>query len=130
MLEKQLKILVNLATVDHNLDEKEVNLIKTIGAANDISDEQIDDMIKNPSDVGDLSSLTEDQRFEYLYNIVQLMKIDGKVYKSEIVYCQDIAEKLGYKKSAVAEISKRIYSDPSITADRDLIRQKLKKHLK
>jgi hypothetical protein len=54
--------------------------------------------------------------------VIQLMKIDGQVFKSEIVFCEKIAEKLGYKKGVVAELSKNIYSDPSITADRDLLR--------
>jgi hypothetical protein len=58
------------------------------------------------------------------------MKIDGKVYKSEIVFCQHIAEKLGYKKKAVAELSKSIYSDPSITSDRDELKTRLRKYSK
>lgn len=85
-------------------------------------------MIKNPEPIKNLDSLSEDQRFEYLYNIIQLMKIDGKVYKSEIVFCQEIAQKLGYKKKSVAELSKSIYSDPSITSDREELKRRLRKY--
>ena len=62
--------------------------------------------------------------------MVQLMKIDGQVFKSEIVFCEDIAQKLGYKKGVVGELSSRIFSDPSITADRDLLKKKALKYLK
>jgi len=57
------------------------------------------------------------------------MKIDGQVFKSEIVFCEDMAVKLGYKKKVVGELSTRIYSDPSITASRDELRSKAKKYL-
>lgn len=130
MLRNQLKILIKLATIDNELAEKEANLIEKIGKANGITEDEIYDLMKNPEPVPNLSLLSDDQRFEYLYNIIQLMKIDGKVYKSEIVFCQNIAEKLGYKKSAVAELSKGIYSDPSITSDRETLKQKLAKHSK
>ena len=56
------------------------------------------------------------------------MKIDGQVFKSEIVFCEEIADKLGYKKKVVAELSKNIYSDPSITADREMLVDKASKY--
>jgi len=128
MLKEQLKILIKLATIDNELEPKEANLIEKIGKANGITEDEIYAMIKNPEPLQDLNTLSDDQRFEYLYNIIQLMKIDGKVYKSEIVFCQDIAEKLGYKRKAVAELSKGIFSDPSITSDKELLKTKLQKY--
>jgi uncharacterized tellurite resistance protein B-like protein len=128
MLKEQLKILIKLATIDNELADKEANLIEKIGKANGVSEDEIYQMIKNPEPIKSLDTLSEDQRFEYLYNIIQLMKIDGKVYKSEIVFCQQIAERLGYKKKAVSELSKSIYSDPSITRDRDELKDRLKKY--
>ncbi len=104
MLKEQLKILIKLATIDNELADKEAHLIEKIGKANGVSEDEIYQMIKNPEPLKNLDSLSEDQRFEYLYNIIQLMKIDGKVYKSEIVFCQEIAQNLGYKKKAVAEL--------------------------
>ena len=57
------------------------------------------------------------------------MKIDGQVFKSEIVFCEEIAEKLGYKKKVVGELSSRIYSDPSITANREDLKKMALKYL-
>lgn len=128
MLKEQLKILIKLATIDNELAEKEANLIEKIGKANGITEDEIYALMKNPEPFKNLDTLSDDQRFEYLYNIIQLMKIDGKVYKSEIVFCQNIAERLGYKKKAVAELSKGIFSDPSITSDRNLLKERLAKY--
>lgn len=128
MLKEQLKILIKLATIDNELADKEANLIEKIGKANGITEDEIYGMMKNPEPFKNLDTLSEDQRFEYLYNIIQLMKIDGKVYKSEIVFCQDIAVRLGFKKKAVAELSKGIFSDPSITSDREELKRRVKKY--
>lgn len=64
-----------------------------------------------------------------MYNVVQLMKADGQVFKSEIAFCENVAEKLGYKRKVIGELSSRIYSDPSITGDRELIKAKAQKLL-
>jgi hypothetical protein len=58
------------------------------------------------------------------------MKADGQVFKSEISFCEAIADKLGYKKSVIAELSSRIYSDPTVTSDRKLLMERAHKFLK
>lgn len=131
MVKEQLQILIQLAASDNEVADKEARLIHMIAHVNGISKEEVDDMLKNPTtNTSDFSTLTEDQKFEYLYNVVQLMKIDGQVFKSEIVFCEEIAEKLGYKKGVVGELSSRIFSDPSITADRAMLMKKAQKYLK
>jgi len=130
MIKEQLNILVNLAASDNKIADTEARLIQMIGQVNGVPKEEIDEMLKEPKPIGDLSSLTPDQKFEHLYNIVQLMKIDGEVYKSEIRFCQEIAERLGYKKAVIGELSSKIFSNPSITADRDHLKSKAQKYLR
>ena len=132
MVKEQLQILIQLAASDNEVADKEARLIHMIAHVNGISKDEVDLMLKNPStaDATSLATLTEDQKFEYLYNVVQLMKIDGQVFKSEIVFCEELAEKLGYKKGVVGELSSRIFSDPSITADREMLRKKAQKYYK
>ena len=126
----QLNILINLAASDSNIAEKEAKTIKVIGKAHGIPEDEIEAMIKSPKPIGNLSNFTEDQKFESLYYLIQLMKSDGQVFKSEISFCENIATKLGYKKGVVAELSARIYSDPSITSDRKLLMDRARKFLK
>jgi superfamily II DNA/RNA helicase len=101
-----------------------------IAKANGVPKDVVDAMLKKPEPIGDLSRMTEDQKFENLYHLIQLMKSDGQVFKSEINFCEQIAEKLGYKKGVVAELSSRIYSDPTITADRKMLMDRAHKFLK
>ncbi|GHN03130.1 hypothetical protein WSM22_46190 [Cytophagales bacterium WSM2-2] len=130
MIKEQLNVLINLAASDNSVAEKESQTIHVIAKANGISREEVEEMLKKPQPVGSLASLTEDQKFENLYHLIQLMKSDGQVFKSEIHFCEQIAEKLGYKKGVVAELSSRIYSDPTITADRKLLMDRAHKFLK
>ncbi len=130
MIKEQLNVLINLAASDNTVAEKEAKVIHMIGKANGMSKDEVDAMIKKPQPIGNLSSLTEDQKFENLYHLIQLMKSDGQVFKSEIHFCEQVAEKLGYKKGVVAELSARIYSDPSITADRKMLIDRAHKFLK
>ena len=129
MGKEQLNMLINLAASDSLIAEKEARHLMIIGKAAGLSKDEIEEMMKNPSPIGSFDTLSDDQRFEYLYNIIQLMKIDGQVFKSEIVFCEEIAGRLGYNKKVVGELSTQIYSDPAITANREGLRRKAQKYL-
>jgi len=126
----ELNVLINLAASDSNVAARESKLIHTIGTANGISKEEIDKMLQNPKPIGSIDTLTPDEKFEHLYHLIQLMKMDGQVFRSEIVFCEHIADKLGFRKAVVAEVSQHVYSDPTITADRDMVKTKAMKMLK
>ena len=126
----QLQALINLAISDMHFADEERELIYVIGKANNVPREEIDDMIVNPKPVGNMDNLSENERFEMLYNIVQLMKVDRKVYIVEIKFCEDIASKLGYSKKVIKELSAKIYANPSITTDREYLQQLVRKHKK
>ncbi len=130
MIKDQLNILAQLASSDGKMDDKEMSLIRTIAEAHDMSKEEIDELVRDPKPIADLEYLSQDQKFEFLYNVVQLMKADGQVFKSEIVFCEDMAERLGYNRKVVAELSSKIYSDPTITADRTILKEKAKKYFR
>jgi uncharacterized tellurite resistance protein B-like protein len=128
MIIRQLNILIQLATIDGSLSGKERKLIEHYAKVNNVGEEQIKDILNKPEPVANLEYLSEEERFEYLYMVIQLMKVDGQVFKSEIDFCERIAEKLGYKAKVVSELSKNIYSDPSITSDREMLSTKAAKY--
>ncbi len=124
----QLSALITLANADGEFSGEEKQLIYMIGKANRLKEEEIDDLVDNPVELPPLSTMTDDEKFDYLYNVVQLMKIDSQVYLSEIKYCEEIAEKLGFKKKVIGALSKQIYSDPAITANVDNLKKAVKKY--
>lgn len=124
----QLSTLIQLANADGEFSGEEKQLIYMIGKANRLKEEEIDELVNNPEEMPPVSTMSDEDKFDYLYNVVQLMKIDSQVYLSEIKYCEDIAEKLGFKKKVIGALSKQIYSDPSITANVDNLRKAVKKY--
>ncbi len=130
MIKDQLNILVQLAASDGMIADKELRLIRAIAEANNVSSEDVEGLVKNPKPIANLEYLSQDQKFEFLYNVIQLMKADGQVFKSEIVFCEDMAERLGYNRKVVAELSSKIYSDPTITADRENLKEKAQKYFR
>lgn len=130
MFEKQLHALAQLGSVDGHLSEKELRFVKMLAKVNGMSDDDFNSVIANPQPTEDLSTLSDDQKFEFIYSLVQLMKADGQVFKSEIDFCEHVADELGYKKSVIGELSSRIYSDPAITTDRERLKNRAQKYLK
>ncbi len=126
-IRSQLSVLIGLANVDGDFDSEEKKLIQMLAKANGLSTDDVDALIENPEPLPPVSTMTDEDKFQYLYSIVQLMKIDNQVYLSEIKYCEELAEKLGFKKKVIATLAGRIYSDPSITADIEALRKAVKK---
>jgi len=123
----QLSALIQLASADDDLADKERDLIFLIGKGNGLSEAEIKDLMANPDDLHSAENLSDQEKFEMLYNIVQLMKIDSEVFLSEIKFCEDIAEKLGFNRKVITELSANVYSDPSITSDRSMLKEKVMK---
>ena len=93
---KQLQILITLAKIDGILSKDEAALISKIAAFQGISLAELDLLYRQETGAINLATLDEDTRFDYLYTIVQLMKIDKRLYKEEFAFCRETAKILGY----------------------------------
>lgn len=128
MIKTQLSALIQLARADGELSEKELSLIMHLGAAAGLQEREIIDILDHPGENFNPDFLSEDERFECLYLVIQLMKIDKQVFKAEIAFCQKLAIRLGYREEVVAIMSSGIYSDPAITSDREHLRRQANKY--
>lgn len=126
----ELNILINLAALDHIIETKEAKLIHMIGRANQLEAAEIDEMIKRPEPIQGFGVMTQDEKFSHLYYLIRLMKADGQVIRNEIEFCETIAERLGYRKGVVRELSAHIYADMAVTSDIELLRQKSQRFIK
>lgn len=121
-------MLIKLANIDNDFADDEKNMIYMVGKANGVPESEIDSLLESPEPLPPVNAMSDDEKFEYLFNVVQLMKIDKEVYLSEIKYCEEVAVKLGFKKAVIAELSSKIYSDPSITSDKDALKRAVMKY--
>ena len=118
-----------MARIDGVVVREEIDLIKKIGKSNGLSSEEINECFDNPSDQLIITQLSDDQKFDYLFNIIQLMKIDGRLYEEEIIYCAKIVSNLGYDEKVLGEMMLKVYSDPYICSDKKTLKGAMKKYL-
>jgi len=128
-LRNQLRTLVQLAKSEKNLDQSEKEWLHTIGESNGLSSTDVDLIINKPESGKNLSSIELNERFELLFNTIQLMKTDRKRYFREIKFCQRTAERLGFNTTIVNEISMNIYNDRLMSSSVENIRYNVKKYL-
>ncbi|HEX8060749.1 MAG TPA: TerB family tellurite resistance protein [Cyclobacteriaceae bacterium] len=110
MVLNQLKHLINLAHIDGGVGEKEEKYIYNIGAANGVSVDTIRPLLSSSHDTIVPTDLTNDQKFDYIFSLVQLMKIDERLYKEEIRYCSKVASKLGYNQNVMFDLMLHVRS--------------------
>lgn len=104
MVTEQLKLLINLARVDGEVADQERIFIRNIGVANGLSGAEIQALFEREHKPVVPSGLTAQERFDYILSLVQLMKIDERLYKDEVKFCAHVAAKLGYNEMAVFEL--------------------------
>ncbi len=123
MSRTSLAILIELANRDGNIDETERKLIYQIGAAHNHSEEEIEEIINNTPTI-DYDLLSNDERFEMLYDLVRLMKVDGKIFDEEILYCLDVARRLDYPMEAIMELYGLVHANLKLTTEIKLLKRK------
>ncbi len=130
MSRTHLNVLVQLAKIDGVVVQDEIDLIKKIGKANGMTSEEISESFEDPTLIENLDNLSPDEKYDYIYNVVQLMKIDGRLYKEEIRFCARLISKLGYKEEALRELILRIHSDEHISTDKATLKETIQQYLK
>lgn len=124
MSRTSLAILIELANRDGKVDESEKKLIYKIGQAHNHTEEEIAELIENTPANIDYDHLTDDERFEMLYDLVRLMKADGKVFDTEILYCLEVAKKLHYPMEAVMELYGLVHTNLKLSSEIKKVQRK------
>ena len=98
---KQLNILIQLAEADKHFAKIEREMIFKIARDRKFPEETVTDLIRNPEPIDSLGALSHDQKFEYLMSSIELVFADHNVFESEVIFCKNIAIKLGFKKGVI-----------------------------
>jgi uncharacterized tellurite resistance protein B-like protein len=98
---KQLNILIQLAEADKHFAKTEREMIFKIAKDRNFPENDVNELIRNPEPIDSLGALSADQKFEYLMSTVELVFIDQNVFESEVMFCKNIAIKLGFRKSVI-----------------------------
>lgn len=126
----QMKLLINLAQIDGSVAGREKNYIINIGRANGIYPDEIYPLFDQKHEVIVPENLSKESKFQYIVTLVQLMKIDERMYKEEIMYCSTIANKLGYQKEVMFELMLHVKAGAMTEAEIKNLQILTEKHLK
>lgn len=96
-----INILVQLAKIDGIISQEEIDMIVRLGKINNLSDEEINTLFDREDDTKHVVNLPEDEKFNMLYNLVQMMKVDGILFPEEMEFCAKISQNMGYTKQAL-----------------------------
>lgn len=124
-----LNILVQLAKIDGETDETELELIRQIGKSENLSDSDIDKVIETvdvDAGIPSLDQFSSEEKLELITNLVLVMKIDGILHKNEMKFCLDIIHKMGYSEEAFYELVKSTTNDIKSDSDISNIRERAK----
>lgn len=98
---KKLNLLIQLAESDKHFAKSERELIYRIAKDRNFSEEDVNQLIKNPEPIGSLGALSTEQKLDYLLTSIELMFADQKIFDSELTFCRNVAIKLGFKKGII-----------------------------
>ena len=100
----QMKLLISLAQIDGIVAPQERNYIINIGRANGFYPDQIQPLFEQRHTLIVPQDLSDDDKFNYLFSLIHLMKIDERMYKEEVMFCSKIAANLGYEPQVMFEL--------------------------
>ena len=126
---QQMKLLINLARIDGEVGPREKQYIKNIGLANQLPSDQIDLLFEQRHELIVPDNLNKDQKFDYIFSLVQLMKIDERMYKEEILFCSKIASRLGYSEEVLFDLMLHVRAATMGTNELNALKELTEKHL-
>jgi len=106
----QMKLLISLAQIDGVITTQERNYIINIGRANGFYPDEVAPLLERRHELIVPDHLTPEQKFNYIFTLILLMKIDKRMYREEVMFCTKIAENLGYASEVMSELLAKVNS--------------------
>lgn len=122
-IKSHLRHLVRLATSDGVFHHEEDKFIRRVGLENGLSDSEVQSIIDNPTAVSIAIPENNDERFDQIFDLVNLMIKDGEVNDAETEFCMEIANRLGFRKVIVGVLVAKIERGLALGFDKAQIKE-------
>lgn len=128
---EKLRIMIQLAFVDNQFESTERKFIQELAQLNNISSNDLEELIKEELEKKDITTTFEvpldfETKIEILADMIKVMKADGKIFLSEIRFCEMIARMFGFKEKSIGVLSEIIHRDPSVATNWSNVQRKMK----
>jgi uncharacterized tellurite resistance protein B-like protein len=95
------KNLFAVANADGDVDRAEMDLVIGLAEKFHMSTEEVTRIIRNPEDVPLITPKTSEERMEHLYDLINVMMVDGHIDEKELFLCKSLAVKLGCSEETI-----------------------------
>jgi uncharacterized tellurite resistance protein B-like protein len=128
-IKNHIKNLVSLSGADGKIDDSEKEILIRIGTKKGLNRDEIQKIIDNPGNTDFLPASSDDERFEQIYDLVELMLADGVAEDNELHFCVEMAEKLGFRKTVVTVLIRKITLSLLEGLDKETIKKEVRAFL-
>jgi uncharacterized membrane protein YebE (DUF533 family) len=107
-IKSHLSNLAALAKADGHIDAREMNFIIAVGKKNGISASDVQALVSGSKTADSHLPTNDSERFDQIFDLVDMMLADGIVDETEMDFCIMMAEKLGFRKAIVGVLVRKI----------------------
>ncbi len=126
----KFKALVGIAKADGEFDPEEKKFILRLADLDGVSPNELKEILNTKGKAKEfVKDLSYDDKINILIDVVQLMKVDGKVLLTEVKFCEKLAKILGFEEKSIGFLSGTIESNPDITPNLGSITYRMRKYL-
>jgi uncharacterized membrane protein YebE (DUF533 family) len=118
-----------LAKVDGHLDSSEMNFIVAIGKKHGMKPDVVRHLVSNVGSMEPQLPANDSERFDQIYDLVEMMLADGIVDENEMDFCINMAARLGFNKTIVGVLVRKISVGVKDGLSRDNIKQEAQSFL-
>ena len=122
-VKSHLMNLAALAKADGHLDEREMSFIVAVGRKNGMRADEVRSIVGNASTIRLIIPDNDSERFDQIFDLVDMMLADGVVDDTEMNFCIGMAEKLGFRKDIVQVLVRKISQGVKDGFPRDQIKE-------
>ena len=122
-IKSHLLNLAALAKADGHIDAREMNFITAVGKKNGISASEVQALVSGAKGAGSDLPTTDSERFDQIFDLVDMMLADGIVDETEMDFCIMMAEKLGFRKAIVGVLVRKISQGVKDGLSKDRIKE-------
>lgn len=107
-LKSHIANLGALAKIDGHVDPNEMNFIISIGKKHGMKADDVRHLISSAEKTEHQMPTNDSERFDQIYDLVEMMLADGIVDENEMEFCIHMAARLGFKKTIVGVLVRKI----------------------
>ena len=107
-IKSHLLNLAALAKADGHIDVREMNFIIAVGKKNGLGSSEVQALVSGAKEASNDLPTNDSERFDQIFDLVDMMLADGVVDETEMDFCIMMAEKLGFRKAIVGLLVRKI----------------------